>query len=172
MNARLKINMVEVTRLTRDGRLDEAMALLRGAVPSAPSSNSGGNTQPGSKGPTIEMVPPSLSTGESWTSPEWGDADRPANSGSALGAGKRWPQLGLGRGLEGLARPGESRTHRSARWRTVWRAHLCQSGGKSRLQALCSERLQRTAVAPCGDAARLHPVARRLCCRHADERFG
>ena len=33
MNARLKINMLEVTRLTRDGRLDEAMALLRGAIP-------------------------------------------------------------------------------------------------------------------------------------------
>ena len=47
MNARLKINMLEVTRLTRDGRLDEAMALLRGAIPGAPSSNFGGNTQPG-----------------------------------------------------------------------------------------------------------------------------
>ena len=51
MNARLKINMMEVTRLTRDGRLDEAMALLRGAIPDAPSSNSGGNTQPGSESP-------------------------------------------------------------------------------------------------------------------------
>ena len=36
MNARLKINLLEVTRLTRDGRLDEAMALLRGAIPGAP----------------------------------------------------------------------------------------------------------------------------------------
>ena len=76
MNARLNINMLEVTRLTRDGRLDEAMALLRGAIPRATSSNSGGNTQPGSKGPTIEMVPPSSLTGESWTFPKWGDADR------------------------------------------------------------------------------------------------
>ena len=33
MNARLKINMLEVTRLTRDGRLAEAMAILRGAIP-------------------------------------------------------------------------------------------------------------------------------------------
>ena len=64
MNARLKINMLEVTRLTRDGRLAEAMAILRGGIPSALSSNSGGDTQPGSKGPTIEMVPPSLLTGE------------------------------------------------------------------------------------------------------------
>ena len=63
MNVELKINMLEVTRLTRDGRLDEAMALLRGASPGAPSSNSGGNMQPGTKGPTIEMVPPSSFTG-------------------------------------------------------------------------------------------------------------
>ena len=41
MNARLNIDMLEVTRLTRDGRLDEAMALLRGAIPGAPSSNLG-----------------------------------------------------------------------------------------------------------------------------------
>ena len=33
MNARLKINMVEVTRLTRDGQLSEAMAILRGSHP-------------------------------------------------------------------------------------------------------------------------------------------
>ena len=76
MNARLNINMLEATRLTRDGRLDEAMALLRGAIPSASSSNTGGMTQPGSKGPTIEMVPPFSLTGQSWTFPKRGDADR------------------------------------------------------------------------------------------------
>jgi poly(hydroxyalkanoate) depolymerase family esterase len=112
VNARLNINMLEVTRLTRDGRLDEAMALLRGATLRAPSSNSGGITQPGSKGPTIEMVPPSSLTKESWTFQKWGDADRLSDSGwpKALGGiGKRWPQLGLGRGLEGLARPSVNR---------------------------------------------------------------
>ena len=30
MNARFKIDMMEVTRLTRQGRLDEAMSILRG----------------------------------------------------------------------------------------------------------------------------------------------
>jgi poly(hydroxyalkanoate) depolymerase family esterase len=109
MNARLKINMLEVTRLTRDGRLDKAMALLRGAIPGAPSSNS--NRQPGTKGPTIEMVPPSLLTGESWTLPKWIDADRVDNSGrpNPFGdLGKNWPQLGLGRGL-GLTKPSVNR---------------------------------------------------------------
>ena len=112
MNARLKINLLEVTRLTRDGRLDEAMALLRGAIPGAPSSNSGRNMQPGTKGPTIEMVPPSSFTGESWSFPKWVDADRRDNSGrpNPFGdLGKSWPQLGLGRGLEGLTKPSVNR---------------------------------------------------------------
>ena len=108
MNARLNINMLEVTRLTRDGRIDEAMAILLGATPSAPSSNSRGNTQPGSKGPTIEMAAPSSLTGKSWTFRKWGNADLLDNPGrpNTLGdLGKSWPQIGLGRGLEGLARP-------------------------------------------------------------------
>ena len=92
MNARLKINMLEVTRLTRDGRLDESMAILRGAIPSALSSNLGGDMQPGPKAATIGMVPSSLLTGKSWTSPLSGDADRLSKLGrrNALGgAGKR-----------------------------------------------------------------------------------
>jgi poly(hydroxyalkanoate) depolymerase family esterase len=112
MNARPNIDMLEVTRLTRDGRLDEAMALLRGATPRAPSSNSGGMTQPWSKAPTIEMVPPSSLTGGSWTFPKWSDADPIASSGRSnpLGdLGKSWPQLGLGRGVGGLARPSVNR---------------------------------------------------------------
>ena len=107
MNARLKVNMLEVTRLTRDGRLHEAMALLRGAIPGAPSSNLAGNTQSGTKAPSIEMVPPSSLTAESWAFPKWGDADLLDSSGrpNPLGdLGKSWPQIGLGRGLEGLAR--------------------------------------------------------------------
>lgn len=109
MYARLKINMVELTRLTRDGRLDEAMAILRRAVPRAPSTNSGESMQPRCEGPTTGIVQPSTSTGEPWTSPWWGDADRTANSGNALGPGKRWQQLGSGRWLDGLARPAVNR---------------------------------------------------------------
>jgi poly(hydroxyalkanoate) depolymerase family esterase len=112
MNARLKVNMREVTRLTRDGRLDEAMAILRGATPRAPSSNPGGSTQPRSKGPTIEMVAPSSLTREPWTFPRWADADLLDNSGQPNpfgNLGKSSPQIGLGRGLEGLARPSVNR---------------------------------------------------------------
>ena len=65
-----------------------------------------------SKSPTIEMLPPSSLTGESWTFPKLGDADRLANSGrrNPFGdLGKSWPQLGLGRGLDGLVRPAVNR---------------------------------------------------------------
>src|SRR3954467_1703242 len=99
MNARLKINMSDVTRLTRDGRLAEAMSILRGAFPGFVSPNLAGDKQPGSKAPTIHMVPPSLLNGKLWTSPQTRDADRLSDLGwpKALGGiGERWPQLGLG----------------------------------------------------------------------------
>ena len=56
----------------------------------------------------MEMVAPSSLTGESWTFPRWADTDLLDNSGrpNPFGdLGKSWPQIGLGRGLEGLARP-------------------------------------------------------------------
>ena len=58
------------------------------------------------------MAAPSSLTGESWTFPKWGNADLLENPGrpNTLGdLGKSWPQIGLGRGLEGLARPSVNR---------------------------------------------------------------
>ena len=37
MNARSKIDMMEATRLTREGRLEDAMAVLRGVLSSTPA---------------------------------------------------------------------------------------------------------------------------------------
>ena len=53
MNARLKINMLEVTRLTRDGRLDEAMALLRGSHPAERHRQIWGETRNQGLKPTL-----------------------------------------------------------------------------------------------------------------------
>ena len=103
--------MLEVTRLTREGRLAEAMAILRGVVPSESPSSSGGDTQPASKA-TIEMVAPSFLTGKAWTFPQSDVANRLSNLGrpNPFGdLGKRWPKIGLGRGLEGLTRPSVNR---------------------------------------------------------------
>lgn len=80
MNALSKIDMMEATRLTREGRLEEAMAVLHGALSSAqsiaaPSDFAGDARQrPSARTPSIlDMVPPSMGTGGSWTSsPQFG----------------------------------------------------------------------------------------------------
>ncbi len=65
--------MAEATRLTTEGRLDEAMALLRGVISgaSAPSSEVAAEPRPARPKARqfIDMVPPSPETGECWKSP-------------------------------------------------------------------------------------------------------
>lgn len=51
------IDMFEVTRLTREGRLDEAMAMLRGEVP-APAPMEPASKAPDPSHPAIDLVPP------------------------------------------------------------------------------------------------------------------
>jgi poly(hydroxyalkanoate) depolymerase family esterase len=77
MNANPNINMLEATRLTREGRLAEAMALLQGMPPSGhPSPASDDNDKDAGKRPArsaawiIDMVPPS-SGGGAWTPPKF-----------------------------------------------------------------------------------------------------
>jgi poly(hydroxyalkanoate) depolymerase family esterase len=72
--------MAEATRLTTEGRLDEAMALLRGAMSgtsAAPASET--DAEPWLAPPKarqfIDMVPPSPATGGCWTSPLHAAAD-------------------------------------------------------------------------------------------------
>ena len=81
MNARPKIDMMEATRLTREGRLAEAMAVLRGALPSAPPSAVPSDVEgtarqrpAGRRPPILDMVPPSAGTGSSWTLPRLSEA--------------------------------------------------------------------------------------------------
>ena len=82
--------MAEATRLTTEGRLDEAMALLRGAISSAPapapSFAAGAERQPApapSAPEFIDMVPPSPATGGCWTSPFHAAADSSSGTESA-----------------------------------------------------------------------------------------
>jgi poly(hydroxyalkanoate) depolymerase family esterase len=121
MNARSKIDMMEATRLTREGRLAEAMAVLRGLLPNAGPSNFADDTTHRPSGrtpPILDMVPPSIATGESWTSPQL----REAHSGGRR-KGMSTPQVpaalrrflgrlggGSMRGLDGLVRPAVGRT--------------------------------------------------------------
>jgi hypothetical protein len=76
MNVLSTVDMMEVTRLTREGRLEEAMAALQGALPCAPPSGAPSNfagdvrqAPTGPASPILHMVPPSLGTGGSWKAP-------------------------------------------------------------------------------------------------------
>src|ERR687894_56377 len=78
MNALPKADMLEATRLTREGRFEEAMAVLRGALPGAsaapaPPDSEGAASQATKRRPAIlDMVPPLPGTGGAWTAPPTG----------------------------------------------------------------------------------------------------
>ena len=113
MNARSKIQMLEATRLTREGRLHEAMAVLRGALAGAPASPVA-DEAPDRTPPVLDMVPPSPATGDAWTVRQSGEANaastRISMSRTRLpdalrGFLDRLAQGGGARGLDGLAGP-------------------------------------------------------------------
>ena len=72
-------NMMEATRLTREGRLREAMALLQGARPSvgatstAPDDDHRAEAHQTNAGGSLDMVPPSKQTRSAWTVPPFGE---------------------------------------------------------------------------------------------------
>ncbi|MBZ6078718.1 extracellular catalytic domain type 1 short-chain-length polyhydroxyalkanoate depolymerase [Microvirga puerhi] len=77
MNASTNIDMLEATRLTREGRLAEAMAILQGHLshthPSTSSDGTSGNAgqkPSGRAARIIDMVPPSFGGGV-WTPPKF-----------------------------------------------------------------------------------------------------
>jgi poly(hydroxyalkanoate) depolymerase family esterase len=116
MNATPNIDMLEATRLTREGRLVEAMAVLRGELPGAnPStapSDAGGD--PSKRLSThfsriIDMVPPS-SGGGAWTPPKF---DAPhftpkAFDGLAGGLGQAQVPEALRGFLDRMGQPGSA----------------------------------------------------------------
>src|SRR5450631_2898167 len=79
MNALPRVDMMEATRLIREGRLDAAMAVLRGTRPSAPSSSGPSkfeaDARAGAARPmlqsTLDMVPPPAGADGAWTSPQF-----------------------------------------------------------------------------------------------------
>jgi poly(hydroxyalkanoate) depolymerase family esterase len=129
MNAQPNIDMLEATRLTREGRIAEAMALLRGELPSAdPSpapSNTGddaGKRQSARFSRILDMVPPT-SAGGAWTPPKFGSPHFPPDVFGGLAEGSGQPPMPealrgfldcMGQpcsalGLDGLVGPGPAR---------------------------------------------------------------
>jgi poly(hydroxyalkanoate) depolymerase family esterase len=79
MNALPKVDMMEATRLIREGRLDAAMAVLRGIPPSAPSFSGPSKFEADARvdaaklmrQSTLDMVPPPAGADGAWTSPQF-----------------------------------------------------------------------------------------------------
>lgn len=88
MARRSKIDVLEATRLTRQGRLEEAMAVLRGSVDTPHPSD----TSPDADGTTafVDLVPPSAETGSAWTSPSSAAPASPAHRGDTGFAAVPW----------------------------------------------------------------------------------
>src|ERR1700758_1930695 len=76
MNAVPKTDMLEATRLTREGRLEEAMAVLRraltGAPPSSVPSTFGSDARQSTTALGRAMTPPCAGREATWTSPQVG----------------------------------------------------------------------------------------------------
>jgi poly(hydroxyalkanoate) depolymerase family esterase len=81
MTIRPMFDMMEATRLTREGRLTEAMAVLRGSRPEAHAtttarssdSDVGAHDANARGSALVDMIPPSPETGSSWTVPPFSD---------------------------------------------------------------------------------------------------
>jgi poly(hydroxyalkanoate) depolymerase family esterase len=110
------MDMMEATRLTREGRLREATALLRGTLTGAsPDSSGDPRRSPTERTPPIlDMVPPPMGAEGSWTCPQPTQADPAGFSGGVSQAQipealrgflARTGQLGSAHGLDGLVTP-------------------------------------------------------------------
>jgi poly(hydroxyalkanoate) depolymerase family esterase len=106
---RPSVDMMEALRLTRQGRLQEAMTVLRGALPAGEASVK--RQADNGAAPVLDMVPPSTATGSAWTTPPAGAASGvtqrgdigpppPSTSGGFL---DRLRKLDIAGGREGVA---------------------------------------------------------------------
>jgi poly(hydroxyalkanoate) depolymerase family esterase len=117
MTIRSIIHMKEATRLTRQGRLEEAMAVLRGTPSGTDWSTPAGNsdrdadTQEANAGAStfLDLLRPSTETGNSWTAPPSSGGFRAAKRGTVSRSSlptsgavlDRVRRLGPANGLEG-----------------------------------------------------------------------
>ena len=74
---RPNVDMMEALRLTRQGRLQEAMAVLRGASPGDAAAGERKEKEEAATSTVLDMVPPSGETGNAWTAPRTGTASGP-----------------------------------------------------------------------------------------------
>ena len=71
---RPNVDMMEALRLTREGRLQEAMAVLHGASPGEAAAGAAKENERAATSTVLDMVPPSGETGNAWSMPRTGTA--------------------------------------------------------------------------------------------------
>ncbi|GEP54637.1 esterase [Reyranella soli] len=71
---RPNVDMMEALRLTRQGRLQEAMAVLHGASPGDAAAGAAKEKEQAATATVLDMVAPSRETGNAWTMPRTGTA--------------------------------------------------------------------------------------------------
>lgn len=89
MARRSRIDVLEATRLTRQGRLEEAMAVLRGSFVDPHHSAKHPDAAAGAT-PFVDLVPPSAETGSAWTAPSFGEPPSPTHRGDMRFAAVPW----------------------------------------------------------------------------------
>jgi poly(hydroxyalkanoate) depolymerase family esterase len=123
MTIRPMFDMMEATRLTREGRLTEAMAVLQGARPhadataTAPDGDHHAEGHQTKVGAVLDMVPPSEQTGGCWTVPLFSEGFAslkqtdigPPLGQTAMEVLKRGRKQGFANGLEQLFSHGVTR---------------------------------------------------------------
>jgi len=113
MAIRSKIDFVEATRLTRLGRLDEAMAVLRGSLAEPRRADMPPDVDEGATS-FVDLLPPSAETGSAWTAPGVPSPAQPGTANSPTGlwieglldlVRNRKPASGRDAGISGITTP-------------------------------------------------------------------
>jgi hypothetical protein len=134
---RSNVDMMEALRLTRQGRLGEAMAVLRGAAPAG--EGVARRQAKGSGASVVDMVPPSGETGSAWTAPPTGAA-LPSIPAGLL---DRLPKFGAAVDLHGVAGRTMKRSKVAPPAGATFEDYSFTNEGAAGIQALRAERLQR-----------------------------
>ena len=189
----MSADMLEATRLTREGRLAEATALMRRLLRSKRERRQHAGGLPGLG---RDWHKPALHT-SCFPGVRRGSHDRrreerrrrtlrgggsgirpaPAVYFTDTREAPRLPRSNRPTGTTETRRPSGSANgaygRSGTRRRTVRDGHSCGRAWEPRLQAVCPERPScRSTRAARRHAARMHSVARRFCRRHADEHAG
>jgi poly(hydroxyalkanoate) depolymerase family esterase len=145
MKERSMIEMMEATRLTREGRLAEALAILRGSLLDNHRSNvvDDATLPPCARTPgVLDMMPPSTETGDAWTALQSSAAQ---TAGGRKGMGRlpgpaalrrsfdRLGQLGAALRLDGQVGPavGRAPVHVPAGARFEKRSYANEAGSRT-----------------------------------------